>query len=216
MDTDTVSSLTAAERPKLLLADDHRIVGEGIAQLLLSEYDVVALVGNGEELVRIALEQKTDVIVTDISMPGLNGVDALRQIKAVKPDVPMILLTMHEEPAMVQNALDAGVRGYVLKNAAGEDLLRAVKEVLNGRRYVSPTLLPSVIGKSRMPAITARQRTVLNLMAAGLRSREIAAELKLSVRTVEAHRQAMMEAFQVRNGIELVREAARYGIVDAR
>lgn len=123
---------------------------------------------------------------------------------------------MHAEPAMVENALDAGVRGYVLKDAAGEDLLRAIKEVLQGGVYISSTLLPSVLGKSRIPAMTDRQRKVLLMLASGMRSREIAEELKLSVRTVEAHTQSLMQAFEVQNSIELVRPAERLGIVPVR
>jgi DNA-binding NarL/FixJ family response regulator len=127
-----------------------------------------------------------------------------------------VFLTMHSEPVMVEEALDAGARGYVLKSSAGEELLTAMREVLNGGAWVSPSLWQSVIGRKPRPSLTARQKTVLNLLAEGLRSREIAAQLGLSVRTVEAHRHALMQVMSARNSIELVREATRLGLVVAR
>lgn len=206
----------AAVRPRVLLADDHQIVAEGVARLLAADYELLAILTDGNALVDAALEERPDIVVADIAMPGVSGIEALRQLQAAGSLAPVVFLTMHNEPAMVEEALDAGARGYVLKAAAGEELLQAMREVLAGRAYVSPALWQSAIRRSAVPNLTARQKTVLGLLAEGLRSREIAERLGLSVRTVEAHRHALMQAMSARNSIELVREATRLGLVASR
>jgi DNA-binding NarL/FixJ family response regulator len=205
--------IATAARPRVLLADDHQIVAEGVARLLAPDYDLLAILSDGNGLVDATLEECPDIVVADIAMPDMSGIEALRQLRQAGSMAPMVFLTMHNEPAMVEEALDAGARGYVLKAAAGEELLQAMREVLAGGAYVSPALWQSVIGRSSLPTLTARQKTVLGLLAEGLRSREIAARLGLSVRTVEAHRHALMQAMSARNSIELVREAARLGLI---
>lgn len=208
--------IATATRPRVLLADDHQIVAEGVARLLAPDYDLLATLSGANALVDAVLEERPDIVVADVSMPDMSGIEALRQLRQAGSMVPFVFLTMHNEPAMVEEALDAGARGYVLKAAAGEELLQAMREVLSGGAYVSPTLWQSVIGRSSMPTLTSRQKTVLGLLAEGLRSREIAERLGLSVRTVEAHRHALMQAMDARNSIELVREATRLGLVVMR
>ncbi|AKC86680.1 response regulator [Pseudoxanthomonas suwonensis] len=205
--------IASAARPRVLLADDHQIVAEGVARLLAPDYELLAILSNGNALVDAVLEERPDIVIADIAMPDMSGIEALRQLRQAGSMAPVVFLTMHNEPAMVEEALDAGARGYVLKAAAGEELLQAMREVLAGGAYVSPALWRSVIGRSSRPALTARQKTVLTLLAEGLRSREIAARLGLSVRTVEAHRHALMQAMNARNSIELVREATRLGLI---
>lgn len=203
-------------RPRVLLADDHQIVAEGIARLLAENYELLAILADGAGLVDATLEERPDIVVADIAMPDMSGIEALRQLRAAGSLVPVVFLTMHNEPVMVEEALDAGARGYVLKAAAGEELLKAMREVLAGGAYVSPSLMGNLVRRSSTPALTARQRSVLELLAEGLRSREIAERLGLSVRTVEAHRHALMQALGARNSIELVREATRLGLIPAR
>lgn len=206
----------APARPRVLLADDHQIVAEGVARLLAADYELLAILTDGNALVDATLEERPDIVVADIAMPGMSGIEALRQLHAAGSVVPVVFLTMHNEPAMVEEALDVGARGYVLKAAAGEELLQAMREVLAGRAYISPALWQNAIRRSAVPSLTARQKTVLGLLAEGLRSREIAERLGLSVRTVEAHRHALMQAMSARNSIELVREATRLGLVASR
>ena len=208
--------IATATRPRVLLADDHQIVAEGVARLLAADYDLLATLTSGYALLDAVLEERPDIVVADISMPDMSGIEALRQLRQAGSMVQVVFLTMHNEPAMVEEALDAGARGYVLKAAAGEELLQAMRAVLGGGAYVSPALWQKVIGRSSTPTLTSRQRTVLGLLAEGLRSREIAERLGLSVRTVEAHRHALMQAMDARNSIELVREAARLGLVVMR
>lgn len=212
----TAVTAAAPARPRVLLADDHQIVAEGVARLLAADYELLAILTDGNALVDATLEERPDIVVADIAMPGLSGIEALRQLQAAGSIVPVVFLTMHNEPAMVEEALDVGARGYVLKAAAGEELLQAMREVLAGRAYVSPALWRNAIGRSAVPSLTVRQKTVLGLLAEGLRSREIAERLGLSVRTVEAHRHALMQAMSARNSIELVREATRLGLVASR
>jgi len=199
--------------PRLLLADDHLVVAQGVTELLRPQYAVLEIVGDGEQLVETALRERPEIILADIEMPGVSAIEAHRRISNSGVAIPMVVLTVHGEPALVDEALSAGIRGYVIKTASAEELLRALKEVLGGGTYISASLWPGIVGKSKFPTLTRRQREILKLLASGLRSREIADQLNLSVRTVEAHRQALMQAFHVRNGIELVREATRLGAI---
>jgi DNA-binding NarL/FixJ family response regulator len=206
-------------RTKVLLADDHAIVAEGLATLLNSHVDLVGTVGDGSRLLEAARELSPDVIVADMAMPVLNGLEALRQLKAERIDAKVIFLTMHADAQLATEALRAGASGYVLKHSAGEELIRAIDEVLAGRVYLTPLLTKDVITTLTEPTsqpvvrLTPRQREVLRLIAEGRRMKEIAATLQLSRRTVETHKYEMMRALGVQSTAELVRYAIHLGLV---
>jgi DNA-binding NarL/FixJ family response regulator len=206
-------------RTTVLLADDHAIVAEGLATLLKSHFDLVGTVGDGSQLIDAARKLRPDVIVADIAMPVLSGLEALRQFKAERIDAKVIFLTMHADAQLATEALRAGASGYVLKHSAGEELIRAIQEVLEGRVYLTPLLTKDIITAltepSTQPAIqlTPRQREVLRLIVDGHRMKEIAATLQLSTRTVETHKYQMMRALGVDNTAALVRYAIQLGLV---
>jgi DNA-binding NarL/FixJ family response regulator len=206
-------------RTTVLLADDHAIVAEGLASLLNSHVDLMGTVGDGGQLLEAARELRPDVIVADMAMPVLSGLEALRQLKAERIDAKVIFLTMHADAQLATEALRAGASGYVLKHSAGEELFRAIQEVVQGRVYLTPLLTKDVItaltDPTTQPAVTLspRQREVLRLIAEGRRMKEIAATLQLSTRTVETHKYEMMRALGVDNTAALVRYAIELGLV---
>lgn len=206
-------------RPTVLLADDHTIVTEGLISLLRGEFDVVGSVGDGQLLVATAKRLRPDVIVTDISMPGISGLDALRQLRAEHVTSRVIVLTMHADPDLGADVMRAGAAGYLLKHAAGEELMTAIHEVLQGRVYLTPAMTKDVLERLSAPAgvaqtpLTPRQREVLRLIVEGRRMKEIAAALQLSTRTVETHKYDMMETLGVQSTAELVRYALQHGLV---
>ena len=206
--------------PTILIADDHTIVMDGLVALLKDRFDVVGAVSDGSRLVDEATRLKPDVIVTDISMPGLSGMDALRRLKALRSDTRIILLTMHASAALVSEAMQAGASGYFLKQSAGDELVSAIHEVLQGRVYLTPALTQGVIAgmagstNERPTQLTPRQRQVLKLIAEGRRMKEIAAILEISTRTVETHKYEMMQALGVQSTAELVRHAIKQRLVD--
>ena len=205
-------------RTKVLLADDHAIVAEGLATLLKDHFDLVGTVGNGNELIDLARKLRPDVIVADIAMPVLSGLEALRRLKAARSEAKVIFLTMHADAQLATEAFRAGASGYVLKQSAGEELIAAIQEVLQGRTYLTPLITKDVIAKlteSTPPAVklTPRQREVLRLIAEGRRMKEIAAILELSTRTVETHKYEMMRGLGVESTAELVRYAIQIGLV---
>lgn len=200
-------------RSTVLLADDHRMVAESIANVLSSEFYVLPLVCDSSRLVEDVLSHRPDIVVSDISMGKVSGVDAMRMVKAAGADIPFLFLSMHQEPAIVAKAIRAGARGYIFKSAAARELVQAIREVLSGGAYISPSLLCTVLSQPEPPRITPRQLLVLECIARGQRSREIALKLSVSLKTVEAHRYALMQAFKVRNSIELLEAAAATGII---
>jgi DNA-binding NarL/FixJ family response regulator len=206
-------------RTTVLLADDHAIVAEGLATLLKGHFDLVGTVGDGSQLIDATRELRPDVIVADMAMPVLSGLEALRQLKAERIDAKVIFLTMHADAQLATEALRAGASGYVLKHSAGEELFRAIQEVVQGRVYLTPLLTKDVItaltDPTTQPAVTLspRQREVLRLIAEGRRMKEIAATLQLSTRTVETHKYEMMRALGVDNTAALVRYAIELGLV---
>jgi DNA-binding NarL/FixJ family response regulator len=206
-------------RPKVLLADDHAIVTEGLATLLKDYFDLVGIVGNGSEMIDAARQLRPDVIVADIAMPVLSGLQALRQLKAAKNGAKVIFLTMHADPELATEAFRAGASGYVLKHSAGEELITAIREVLQGRIYLTPLITKDVITALTAPKpavnLTPRQREVLRLIAEGRRMKEIAAILDLSTRTVETHKYEMMRSLGVESTAELVRYAIQIGLVES-
>lgn len=209
-------------RPRVLLADDHRLVAEGIKSLLTETFEVVGIVEDGESLVEAARSHRPDLIVADISMPDLNGFEALARIRQECPDARMLFLTMHPEPAYVRRALAAGALGYVLKHSAPAELTTAIRAALDGEIYVTPHLanaldqpLPPTASATDHPAgsLTPRQREILQLLVDGCSAKEIARRLAISSRTVEFHKQQMMEHLGLNSSPQLVRWAIKQGLV---
>lgn len=207
-------------RPRLLLADDHALVAEGLRSMLAPKFDVVGVVEDGRTLVQVAEELKPDVILVDISMPQLNGIEAARRLKKALPKTKLIFVTMHEDATFVTEALRAGASGYVVKKAAPQELVAAIQEVLRGRTYVTSLVTKGLVDTllaHRPPAgtfgrLTPRQREVLQLVAEGRSIKEIAGILNLSPRTVEFHKCALVRALGVRTTAELTAYAIRHGI----
>lgn len=198
----------------VLLADDHTIVIEGLARLLREHgFDVVGAVADGYQLIEAAKRLRPEVIVTDLSMPGLSGLDVLPRLKAEGVESRIIVLTMHHDADLATTALRAGASGFLLKESAGDELLAAVRQVLQGRVYLTPALTKDVVERMARPSgaskpeLTPRQRDVLRLIVKGQRMKEIAANLGLSIRTVETHKYEMMQALDLHSTAELVRYA---------
>ena len=209
-------------RPRVLLADDHKIVAEGLRGLLEAEFELVGIVEDGRALVAAAQKLNPDVIVTDISMPLLNGIEAVQQIKKVIPKVKIVFLTMHPDVTYATRALEAGASGYVLKHAAPSELITAIKEVLNGRIYLTPMIAKDVLDsfmseshrrRKAVIELTLRQREVLQLTSEGRSAKEIASILNISTRTVEFHKYRMMESLGLRTNADLIQYAIKHGIV---
>ncbi len=207
-------------RPRVLLADDHRIVAEGLQHLLSADFDLVAIVEDGPSMIEATKRLRPDVIVADISMPGMSGLDALRALRKEVPDVRVVFLTMHGELAYARRALAEGALGVVIKHSASDELVLAIRSALEGRTYVTPALAGELFrtpGREtpRAPAetLTARQREILQLLAAGRSAKEIAAILGISSRTVEFHKYRMMETLGLHSSAELVTFAIKQGIV---
>lgn len=198
-------------RSTILLADDHAIVMEGLARLLKDhDFDVVGAVGDGQALIDAAKRLRPDVIVTDLSMPGLSGLDVLARLKAEGIDSKVIVLTMHRDPDLATVAMRGGASGFLLKESAGDELLAAIRQALQGGAYIAPALTREVIERmagASEPQLTVRQRDVLRLIVKGQRMKEIAANLGLSTRTVETHKYEMMETLGLHSTAELVRYA---------
>ena len=207
-------------RAKVMLADDHAIVVEGLATLLKEHFELVGTMSDGSELIGAAQRLRPDVIVADIAMPVMSGLEALRRLKAAKSAAKVIFLTMHADPQLATEAFRAGASGYVLKHSAGEELITAIRAVLQGRIYLTPLITKDVITTLTEPApepgvkLTPRQRDVLRLIAEGRRMKEIAAILKLSTRTVETHKYEMMRSLGLESTAELVRYAIQTGLVE--
>jgi DNA-binding NarL/FixJ family response regulator len=203
-------------RATVLLADDHAIVAEGLASLLHGEFALVGTVADGAQLVEAARRLRPDLIVTDLAMPGLNGLDALRQLKADGLAARVVVLTMHADAHVAAEVLRAGASGFVVKHAAGQELIAALHAVLQGRRYVTPDLADEVLATLSEPpatgALTPRQRDVVRLLAAGGTMKEVASALGLSPRTVETHKYQSMEALGLKTTAELIRYALEHGL----
>jgi DNA-binding NarL/FixJ family response regulator len=210
-------------RPRVLLADDHRLVAEGVKSLLSSEFELVGVVEDGRALIEAAQKLQPDVIVADITMPHLNGIDALARLKRGERKVPVVFLTMHPEPAYARRALEAGASGYVLKHSAPAELTTAIRAALNGKTYLSPAVAGSVLqlmsrgteaaGDPQL-LLTARQREILQLLAEGRSAKEIGGTLAISARTVEFHKYHMMETLSLHTNAELVHFALKHGIAE--
>ena len=204
-------------RPTVLLADDHPVVAEGLASLLRDEFTLVGTMTDGAGLLEAARRLRPDVIVTDISMPRMSGLDALRRLRGEGLNVKVVFLTVHADVRLASEALRAGAAGFVLKDAAGKELIAAIREVLRGRTYVTPRLAPHVLASLARPEtpsdrLTVRQREVLRLIAEGRTMKEIGAALGLSTRTVEGHKYQMMQVLGVETTAELIRHALEHGL----
>jgi DNA-binding NarL/FixJ family response regulator len=207
-------------RARVLLADDHRIVAAGLQALLAEAYELVGLAPDGRSLLDLARRVPADFIVADISMPGLNGIDALQAMRREGLEVPVIFLTMHTEPAYARRALEAGAAGYVLKHAAPQELLQALRVAADGGIYISREIADEVLGApgqrpERDPAsgLTPRQREILQLLVDGQSAKQIARLLDISHRTVEYHKYQAMEALGVTSNAELIQLVIRLQIV---
>jgi DNA-binding NarL/FixJ family response regulator len=208
-------------RHRILLADDHAIVVEALRSLLSESYDVVGVVPDGRALLAEATKLTPDVIVLDIGMPLLNGLDAGERLKKLLPNVKLVFLTMKDDPNLAAAALNLGTVGYVLKHSAASELLKAISEVLRGRSYVTPKLKPEnwAVREARAQqfskGLTPRQREVLQLLAEGRPMKEIADILKVSEKTIMFHKYHIMDSFNLKSNAELVLFALKNGLISA-
>ncbi|HKD08464.1 MAG TPA: response regulator transcription factor [Bryobacteraceae bacterium] len=210
--------------PRVLLADDHKIVAQGIESLLRDSYDFVGTVNDGRALLDAAIRLKPDVVVTDISMPLLNGLDAVRQFKSSGVEAKVVFLTMHADAGLAAEAFRAGGSAFLLKESVGEELEQAISEILLGRAYLTPLIAKDMISvlieakeaprdESRL---TPRQREVLQLIAEGKTLKEVAGILDISARTVETHKYEMMQALGAKTNAELIQHAIRLHLVNTK
>src|ERR1700752_267719 len=210
--------------PKILIADDHTLVAEACKRLLDSEYEVVATVSEGRSLVRAAGELKPHLIIVDVAMPLLNGLDAGQQIKEMMPSVKLVFLTMNNDADLAAEAFRRGASGYLLKTCAASELVIAVREVLRGKSYLSPMIAKDTVDfllrQDRKlidegERLTVRQREVLQLLAEGKCMKEVAGVLNVTTRTVAFHKYRIMEVLNVRSNAELVQYAIRQHLIAA-
>lgn len=211
-------------RPRILLADDHRIVVEGLKSILSAEFELAGIVEDGRALVDAAKALRPDAVVADITMPRLNGIEALDVLRREGMALPVVFLTMHHEVAYASLALEAGASAYVLKHAAPEELVQAVRVALQGGTFVSPALAGALYRANRArpddgdfagAVLSPRQREILRLLAGGRSAKEVARSLDISPRTVEFHKYKVMESFHLKNSAELIHFAIRRGIATA-
>jgi DNA-binding NarL/FixJ family response regulator len=209
-------------RARVLIADDHPILAEGVRGLLEPEFEVIGVVADGRELIAAAKEQVPDVIVADITMPLLNGIEAAVQLRDAGVKAKVVFLTQHRDVAYARRAVEAGAAGYVLKHSVSSELVTAIRDALQGQTYITPLIVGELlqsyragdaVSRDATQRLTARQREVLQLVAEGCTAKDIAAELNISVRTAEAHRAHILEALELRNTAELVQYAIRNGII---
>jgi DNA-binding NarL/FixJ family response regulator len=211
-------------RPRVIVADDHTLVAEACKKLLDTEYDVVATVGDGRTLVRAAAALKPHVIIVDISMPLLNGLDAGQQIKKLVPSVKLVYLTMNQDADLAAEAFRYGASGYLLKTCAASELTTAVHEVLKGKSYLSPAIAKDTVDfllrqhedtVDEGAQLTERQREVLQLLAEGKSMKEVGSVLNLTTRTVAFHKYRIMQVLHARSNAELVRYAIKKHVLAA-
>ena len=215
--------MTAPRRARVLLADDHLLVAEALTSLLTPEFDLVGVVEDGRALVEAAGRLRPDVIVADITMPHLNGIDALVQLRQGGDHVPVVFLTMHRDVTFARRALEAGASGFVLKHSASVELITAVRAALDGKTYLTPQLAGEVLAAMKhgpertadpVASLTPRQREVLQLLAEGQSAKQIAASLSISARTVEFHKYQTMETLDIHTNADLIHFAIKSGLVE--
>jgi DNA-binding NarL/FixJ family response regulator len=202
--------------PRTLLADDHRLVADALTELLAEHCEMVGTVLDGASLLPVALERNPDLIIADLSMPGLSGVEAIGQLRHAGVTAKIIIVTMYGDPRVARQAIAAGASAFVAKQGAGEELLTAIRIVLKGGTYISPHIAERMakVAPSELPlgTLTPRQREVLQFIAKGHSAREIAAALHLSPRTVETHKYEIMRALGFKKTADLVRYATSIGL----
>jgi DNA-binding NarL/FixJ family response regulator len=205
-----------------MIADDHQLLVDGLRGLLEPEFEVAGTVGDGRALITVAKALRPDVVVADITMPSLNGIDAIVQARAEGVEAKVVFLTMHRDVAYARRAMEAGATGFVLKHSAAVELVTAVREALQGRTYVTPMIAGELLRSYRESTarpcdpvyrLTARQREVLQLVAEGRSAKEVAAVLKISVRTAEVHKARILETLGLGSTAELVHYAIRNAII---
>jgi len=216
--------ITRRNLPRILIADDHTLVAEACKKLLESDYEIVATVGDGRSLVRAAAELRPQLIIVDVSMPLLNGLDAGQQIKELIPSVKLVYLTMNHDADLAAEAFRRGASGYLLKTCAASELVIAVREVLRGKSYLSPMIAKDTVDfllrqdkalVEEGQRLTERQREVLQLLAEGKCMKEVASVLNVTTRTVAFHKYRIMEVLNVKNNAELVQYAIRQHLIAA-
>jgi len=215
--------MSLPRRPRVLLADDHLVVAQALQSLLSPEFDLVDVVADGRALVEAAVRLRPDVIVADVSMPQLNGIEALVQLRQGGDRVPVVFLTMHRDATFARRALDAGASGFVLKHSASTELITAIRAALEGKTYLTPQLAGEVLGAMMqgpgsdgdpVARLTPRQREILQLVAEGRSTKQIASHLAISARTVEFHKYQLMETLELHSTAELVHFAIKHGLVE--
>jgi two-component system, NarL family, response regulator NreC len=210
------------KRIRILLADDHAVVRQGFKMILSAQPDmeIVGEAGNGREAVELAEQLRPDIVVMDVAMPELNGIEATRRLSASAPHSRVVALSMHKDSVYVRETLRAGARGYLLKDSPAPDLLAAVRAVASGEGFLSPAVSDAVLNDYRrhvtnpVDMLSSREREVLQMLAEGKTNKEIAGILNLSVYTVDAHRGRIMEKLNLHSINELVRFAVRNGLID--
>ena len=210
------------KRIRILLADDHAVVRQGFKMILSEQPDmeIVGEAGNGREAVELAESLKPDIVVMDVAMPELNGIEATRRLATSVPHARVVALSMHKDSVYVRETLRAGARGYLLKDSVAGDLVSAIRAVASGEGYISPAVSNAVLDDYRrhvtnpIDLLTSREREVLQMLAEGKTNKEIATVLNLSVYTVDAHRGRIMEKLNLHSITELVRFAVRNGLID--
>jgi DNA-binding NarL/FixJ family response regulator len=208
------------KKPRIILADDHTILLDALRNLVEPEFDVVALCSNGRELIKAATELNPAMVVLDIGMPMMNGLNAGQRLKKILPTVKLVYLTMNQDPGMASEAFRLGASAYLLKTSAGSELIRALREVLLGGTYVTPLMTEGMVGsfvqnlKSRKNTqqLTLRQKEVLQLLAEGLSMKEAAFILNVSPRTVAFHKYTMMDHLNIKSSAELIEYAMKSSV----
>jgi len=208
-------------RTRVLLADDHTLITDALRKLLEGEFEVVGSVEDGRALLNAAIDLRADVVVLDIGLPLLNGLDAGQQLRERHPGIKIVYLTQNRDPNLAVEAFRRKASGYLLKNSAASELSLAIREAVRGRSYVSPLIAKAMMecmlnrgpGAEGLPGLTPRQREVLQLLAEGKSMKEVAAILNITTRTVEFHKYRVMELLSLKTNAELVQYAVRQGIV---
>jgi len=211
------------KRIRILLADDHSMVSAGFQKLLEPEYEVVGMVENGRAVLKAAAELQPDMAILDVTMPLLNGLDAGRRLKASMPQVKLIYLTMNSDPDYAKEALEIGASAYLLKNSLPSELLQAVREVVKGKSYITPSITKALDDAfirdprdvSRPTRLTNRQREILQMLAEGRSMKEIASILNITHRTVRFHKAQIMEELGIHSHMELLQYALKHGMVSS-
>jgi DNA-binding NarL/FixJ family response regulator len=207
-------------KPRVILADDHTLLVEAFEKLLEEECEIVARVGDGRALVEAVRQHHPDIVVLDLGMPLLNGLDAARQIRQSNRSVRLIFVTMNEDPDVAAEAFRAGGSAYLLKRSAGSELVTAIREAMRNRAYVTPLVTEGMLGSlihstadTQSRELTSRQREVLQLLAEGKSMKEVASILNVSARTVAFHKYRMMDQLKIRTNAELIQYAIRHHVI---